>query len=587
MPRLLLLVLFAALLFPFPAAAQDLDAAFAERFGRLALECVHREYPNKIAHVLTGDDDVRPPRELTPAFYGCYDWHSAVHGHWLLARLARSFPDSPVAGDARAALAQSLTAENIAAEVEYLDGPGRVSFERPYGLAWLLQLAAELREWDDPEAQKWAAVLEPLESKAAERLREWIPKLTHPIRIGEHSQTAFAFGLIVDWARAAGDRETEEVVREATFRLYGDDISCPLAYEPSGHDFLSPCLAEADLLRRFLRSTSFAAALGSLLPTIPHHDTGEILIEPAVVSDPGDPKLAHLDGLNLSRAWMLEGIATGLPVFDPRVPPLLAAARKHRLAGLAAVTGEHYEGGHWLGSFAMYLVSDRGGSQVVSSGPFEVIYRDAERRLVEEIVVPRAHRAFDDVTGFLGLEYDDMIVIDLSDRHGVPNQYANIVNVPANRLAAEDGDSDFGISVVHEVTHVVAVSAYREHSDRFFDDGLAVYMQWRFGTATSYPDFGRDLHRETAALAAEVGGFLPLVETEATRRTTRSGDLRRLAYLQEGSFTRFLIEGEADERQGVEKYLRVYFGESLEAVYGRDLAALEAAWKEFLAAASD
>ncbi len=343
-----------------PAAAQDVDVSFAERFGRLALDCVHLEYPNKIAHVLSSDADALPPRELTPAFYGCYDWHSAVHGHWLLARLARSFSASDVADEARAALAASLTAENIAGEVLYFEGAGRVSFERPYGLAWLLQLAAELREWDDPEAQEWSEALEPLERAAADRLREWIPKLTHPIRIGEHSQTAFAFGLVLDWARIAGDSETEHIVRDASRRFYFHDRECPLDYEPSGHDFLSPCLAEADLMRRILGPPEFAAWLGAFLPTIPQGELEEIWIEPAVVSDPGDPKLAHLDGLNLSRAWMLEGIVAGLPPSDPRRPALERTAQAHRDAGLAAVTGEYYEGGHWLGSFAMYLVSERG-----------------------------------------------------------------------------------------------------------------------------------------------------------------------------------------------------------------------------------
>jgi hypothetical protein len=347
-----------------PVTAQDLDDAFAERFGRLALDCVQREYPNKIAHVLSSDEDVLPPRELTPAFFGCYDWHSAVHGHWLLARLARSFPESRMAGEARVALAASLTPEKIAGEVRYLEGEGRISFERPYGLAWLLQLAAELREWDDPQARTWIEALKPLERAAAERLREWIPKLTRPIRIGEHSQTAFAFGLILDWARIAADRETEDVVRQASLRFYLDDRDCPLSYEPSGHDFLSPCLAEADLMRRVLQPAEFAAWLGVFLPAVPRRETGAVWIEPAEVSDPGDPKLGHLAGLNLSRAWMLEGIASGLPVGDPRRPALLAAAQAHRVAGLAAVTDEHYEGGHWLGSFAMYLVSERGIGRV-------------------------------------------------------------------------------------------------------------------------------------------------------------------------------------------------------------------------------
>src|SRR5438552_9579381 len=204
-------------------ARSSLDAARAERFARLALACVHREYPNKIAHALNGDDEVRPPRELTPAFYGCYDWHSSVHGHWLLARLARLFPDAPFARDARAALAQSLTPPAIAAEVRYADGKGRVSFERPYGLAWLLQLGTELREWPDPEAQAWSRALAPMEAVAAARLKDWLPKLAYPIRVGEHSQTAFAFGLALDWARRRGDAELAELLDTRSRAYYEKD----------------------------------------------------------------------------------------------------------------------------------------------------------------------------------------------------------------------------------------------------------------------------------------------------------------------------------------------------------------------------
>jgi hypothetical protein len=344
---------------PASPAAPAVDPALAARFARLALACVHQEYPNKIAHVMNGDADARPPRELTPAFYGCYDWHSSVHGHWLLARVARLLPDAPFAADARAALARSLTTANVAGEAAYLEGKGRVSFERPYGLAWLLQLGAELREWGSPEARSWAASLEPLERVAVARLREWLPKLTRPIRIGEHSQTAFALGLVHDWARVAGDAETRLLVESRSRDFYARDTACPLAYEPSGEDFLSPCLAEADLMRRVLPPGEYARWLAAFLPALPRDGRADWLA-PGVVTDPSDPKLAHLDGLNLSRAWMLEGIASGLPADDPRVPALRAAAAIHREKGLAAVTGEHYEGGHWLGTFAVYLVTGRG-----------------------------------------------------------------------------------------------------------------------------------------------------------------------------------------------------------------------------------
>jgi hypothetical protein len=282
-----------------------------------------------------------------------------VHGHWLLARLARTFPGAPFAPAARAALARSLTPEHLAAEAAYLAGPGRTSFERPYGLAWLLQLAAELREWPDPEARRWAAVIGPLEAAAAARLTEWLPKLSRPIRIGEHDQTAFAFGLVLDWARTAGDTQMADLIVSKTSEFYRGDLACPLNYEPNGQDFFSACIAEADLMRRVLAPPVYAEWLRGFLPQVPS-DGSAAWLEPAVVTDPSDPKLAHLDGLNLSRAWMLEGIVHGLPAKDPRRAALQAAADRHREAGLRAVTGEHYEGGHWLGSFAVYLSSGRG-----------------------------------------------------------------------------------------------------------------------------------------------------------------------------------------------------------------------------------
>ena len=361
------LAAIAVLAYAIPLAAQpprtpapaDVDAAAAGRFADLALACVHKEYPNKIAHVMNGDGDAKPPRELTPAFYGCYDWHSSVHGHWLLARLARTFPDAPFAARARQALAQSLTPEHIAAEAQYLTGPGRTSFERPYGLAWLLQLAAELREWKDPQAQQWASAIRPLEEAASARLKDWLPKLTKPIRIGEHDQTAFSFGLILDWARTAGDRPMIDLMTARIEAFYGTDQNCPLSYEPSGQDFLSPCIAEADLMRRVMPPARYADWLRAFLPQIPVDGTAAWL-EPGIVTDPTDPKLAHLDGLNLSRAWMLDGIIKGLPGTDARRASLQGASLRHRVAGLKAVTGEHYEGGHWLGSFAVYLVTARG-----------------------------------------------------------------------------------------------------------------------------------------------------------------------------------------------------------------------------------
>ena len=328
------------------------DGPQAARFARLALECVHKEYPNKIAHAMSSDADARPPRELTPAFYGCFDWHSSVHGHWLLARTARLFPEESFAPQARAALERSLTRAHIEQEVRYLTAEGRATFERPYGLAWLLQLGAELREWDDAQAREWAATLAPLEKAVQARLRAWLPKLPHPIRTGEHNNTAFSLGLILDAARASGDGGMTQLVEGRARDYYLKDEGCPLHYEPSGEDFLSPCLAEADLMRRVLPAREFAAWFARFLPRVE--------LQVTKVTDVTDGKLWHLAGLNLSRAWMLEGILSRLPETDTRRPSLATLAARLREAGLESIGGAHYEGGHWLGSFAVYLVSRRG-----------------------------------------------------------------------------------------------------------------------------------------------------------------------------------------------------------------------------------
>ena len=361
---LLILRCAAVLLIPTLASAADFDAKTAQHFAKLALACVHKEYPNKISHVLNSDADVAPPHKLTPAFCGCYDWHSSVHGHWLLVRLLRTFPDAPFANDARAALGQSLTAENIKAEAAYLRATGRQSFERPYGLSWLLTLCLELREWDNPQAREWSANLKPLEDAAVERLTNWLPKLSHPVRIGEHDQTAFGLGLMLDYARKIDDQPFAKLVTDSATKFFLNDKNAPLAYEPSGEDFLSPVLGEADVMRRVLAPNDFAKWLKDFLPQIPAARYGDSYnadwLRPVVSPDPSDPKLAHLDGLNLSRAWMLEGILSVLPDDDPRRRALQAAADAHRKAGLAAVTGAHYEGGHWLGSFAVYLTTRRG-----------------------------------------------------------------------------------------------------------------------------------------------------------------------------------------------------------------------------------
>jgi hypothetical protein len=299
------------------------NAAHFAHFARLALNCVTREYPNKIAHVMESDADARPPRVLTPAFYGCFDWHSAVHGHWMLARLARLFPDAEWTVEARTALAKNLTEERIAGEAQYLrERPG---FERPYGLSWLLALDLE-------------RPVPALAEIAVRQLSAWLPKLGYPDRSGQHANTAFAMGLMLDWAHAAGNKTFESLLTAQAMRFYAADQSAPIAWEPSGEDFLSPALAEADLMRRVLEPEQFATWLTAFLPDVSS-------LKPVRTADPTDGKLAHADGLNLSRAWMLRAIGH------------TSLALEHADAGLAAVTGEHYEGGHWLGTFAVYLLT--------------------------------------------------------------------------------------------------------------------------------------------------------------------------------------------------------------------------------------
>jgi hypothetical protein len=337
-------------------------AAVRERIAHLALSSIAREYPNHLALLAISDADLRPPRELTPAFFGSFDWHSSVHGHWALARLARLHPDASFAAGARAALARSLTDANLAAEHAFAARPERAGFERPYGLAWLLQLAAELHGWQqegDADAARGSASLMVLASLARERLATWLARLSHPIRGGEHSQTAFAIGLALDAARATGEERFAELLASRALAFHHDDRNAPIAYEPSGHDFLSPALGAADLMRRVLDRDAFGGWLEAYLPD-PSSEMVARWLTPVTPADRADGKLAHFDGLNLSRAWMLEGIVASLSDRHPAREPLARAASAHARAGLASIVGEEYAGTHWLGSFAAYLVTRRG-----------------------------------------------------------------------------------------------------------------------------------------------------------------------------------------------------------------------------------
>lgn len=316
---------------------------------RRAIDCIGREYPNHPQTLLTEPGDLQHPRVQTPVFFGCFDWHSAVHAHWLLVRMLRVQSDADWAESARQTLRESLTETNLCAEHRYVSKPGREGFERPYGLAWLLRLAAELRSWPDPLAVSMKTALEPLEALCRNRLDDWLPKLSRPIRTGEHSQTAFAMGLAHDWARLARDSEFSELLNDRARSFFADDRDLPIPFEPSGHDFLSPALAEADLLRRVMTTSEFSQWLAAALPL-------HLLerLEPVVPTDRTDGKLAHLDGLNLSRAWMLSAIAAALEPGTKRESLINKLAHRHRAAGQTALASNHYAGAHWLGTFFIY-----------------------------------------------------------------------------------------------------------------------------------------------------------------------------------------------------------------------------------------
>ncbi|MFN9983978.1 MAG: DUF2891 domain-containing protein [Pirellula sp.] len=328
----------------------------AEKLSKLALSGLHREYPNKPSNVLAGDEDVKSPKALHPAFFGCFDWHSSVHGHWMLVRLLKSNPKHGVASEARLAIDRSLTRENIAAEVAYFEQKENKSFERMYGWAWLLRLSAELHEWDDLDARRWRANLLPLEEKIVALTVGYLPRLTKPIRTGVHPDTAFALGQILDYSLVVNNESLTKTIRERALQFYADDIGYASQYEPSGEDFFSACLNEADLMRRILSREAFDAWLKKFLPfndSNSHRD----LLTPVVVSDVTDGKLVHLAGLNLSRAWCLNGIATSLPESSSIRNTFLDSANRHEQAGLGYVFSGHYEGEHWLGTFAVYTIT--------------------------------------------------------------------------------------------------------------------------------------------------------------------------------------------------------------------------------------
>lgn len=343
--------------FPIVSNAQtSLTESQASHFARLALKCVAKEFPNKPEHVMNDRRDVQTPSELHPSFYGCYDWHSSVHGHWMLVRLLRTFPNLREADDIQQALDKNLTRENVLVETAYLKQANRQSFERTYGWAWLLKLAEELHLSDSAAAKKWAGNLQPLTNAFVERYLLFLPKQTYPIRTGVHPNTAFGLAFAFDYAKTVGNEPLGKLIAQRSRTYFAKDRNYPAAWEPGGEDFFSPALMEADLMRRVMAPAEFRVWFRRFLPQLGAGLPRSLLV-PAIVSDRSDPKLVHLDGLNLSRAWCMRSIASALPRNDTSRKVLVRSAQAHTRDALAHVASGDYAGEHWLASFAVYLLS--------------------------------------------------------------------------------------------------------------------------------------------------------------------------------------------------------------------------------------
>jgi hypothetical protein len=341
---------------PIPGKDLKMSQDLASSFARLALKGIQKEYPNKPGDVLNSVQDIKGPQAVHPAFFGSFDWHSSVHGHWMLVRLLRLFPELPEKQEIRSALAEHLTAKHLQAEANYFARPNSQSFERPYGWAWLLKLAEELHGWDDPEAKQWSKNLKPLTDQLVARYLTYFPKQTYPIRSGVHPNTAFGLAFALDYAQATGNKPLQELIEERSRTYFAQDAGIPAAWEPDGADFFSPSLMEADLMRRVLYRAEFQTWFQRFLPNLAHGEP-RTLLEPAKVTDRSDPQIVHLDGLNLSRAWCMRSIATALPKDDPARKVLAESATRHAEAALRHVASGDYVGEHWLASFAVYLLS--------------------------------------------------------------------------------------------------------------------------------------------------------------------------------------------------------------------------------------
>ncbi|AYR23879.1 DUF2891 domain-containing protein [Herbaspirillum rubrisubalbicans] len=327
----------------------------AEAFARMPLTYLRQEYPNHIMHLLNGPEDVLSPRAMHPVFYGCYDWHSAVHGYWLLLRCLRLYPGLPAADEITALFDEHFTPELMERETDYFRAPNRAPFERPYGFAWLLALDQELLVSAHPQARQWHTAMQPLTTEIRRRLLDYLSKLSYPIRVGAHFNTAFSLALSLDYAHHVQDSELESVIIDWSQRHYGADTDYPVQYEPGGDEFISGALTEALLMSKVMNAEAFPAWFDQYLPRV-----AEVaqLMQPAHVSDPTDPKVAHLDGLNLSRAWCMKQVLRHLSTQHPARAALEASAQRHIAASLDQVVGSHYSGGHWLATFAVLALED-------------------------------------------------------------------------------------------------------------------------------------------------------------------------------------------------------------------------------------
>jgi hypothetical protein len=331
-------------------ASDALTSAVASKFAKLALSHITREYPNLLYHLVNGPEDVRSPRELHPIFFGSMDWHSCVHGYWLLATVLRLYPENAESAAIRDLFDAQLTPAKVRAELEYLSGPLRTIFERPYGWAWLLMLAAELRRHVTDDARRWSNTLAPLADAFVTRFVAYLPKATYPTRVGTHYNSAFALTLALEYSDVAVDASLRRLLGSKASAWYGQDKDCQ-AWEPSGDDFLSPALMEAECMRRVLSLNEFRGWMDAFLPRIAKHEPAT-LFKPATVSDRSDGKIAHLDGLNLSRAWCWRSLALAWTEKDPRRAIALDAANVHLAASMPHVAGD-YMGEHWLATFAL------------------------------------------------------------------------------------------------------------------------------------------------------------------------------------------------------------------------------------------